>query len=82
MASTANQRIVKLVQELLLDEGDRSSVTPSLIEEKIELVLTLNPKWRDGLDRQEAIVQLIRRFSPLIGQKVKPQDNDGHRTDG
>ena len=38
------QRVVKFVQELLLDEEDRSAITPALIDEKIELVLPMKPQ--------------------------------------
>lgn len=79
MASATNQRIVKFVQELLLDEEDRASVTPALINEKIDLVLAMNPKWREGLDRQVVTDELIRRFSLWIGQDAMLQNNEGHR---
>ena len=79
MASTANHGIVKFVQELLLDEADRAAVTPALINEKIDLVLAINPKWRDGLDRQAVVDELIRRFSLWIGQDARLQDNEGHQ---
>jgi len=79
MASAADQRIAKFVQELLLDEEDRASVTPALINEKIDLVLAMNPKWRDGLDRQAVTDELIRRFSLWIGQDATLRNNEGHK---
>lgn len=79
MASATDQRIIKFVQELLLDETDRTSVTPALIDEKIELVLAMNPKWREGVDRQAVIDELIRRFSLWIGQDATLQNNEGHK---
>ena len=81
MNSTANenqQKVVKFVQELLLDEEDRSSITPSLIAEKIEMVARLNPKWGDGLDREAVIDELIRRFSLWIGQDTMLRSDVGH----
>ena len=79
MTSATDQRIIKFVQELLLDEADRTSITPTVIDEKIELVLAMNPKWRDGLDRQSVVEELIRRFSLWIGQDATLQNNEGHK---
>lgn len=79
MASATEQRIVKFVQELLLDEGDRAAITPALIDEKIELVLAMNPKWREGLDRAAVTDELIRRFSLWIGRDATLENNEGHK---
>lgn len=79
MASATDQRIIKFVQELLLDESDRTSVTPALIGEKIDLVLAMNPKWQDGLDRQAVMDELIRRFSLWIGRDATLRNNEGHK---
>lgn len=79
MASLTDQRIVKFVQELLLDEANRTSVTTAMIDEKINLVLAMNPKWLDGLDRQTVMDELIRRFSLWIGQDATLQNSVGHR---
>ena len=43
--------VIKFVQTLLAEE-DPSAVTPSLIGQKIDMVLMLNPKWGEGLDRE------------------------------
>ncbi|WP_316206855.1 MULTISPECIES: Z1 domain-containing protein [unclassified Bradyrhizobium] len=79
MASATEERIIKFVQELLLDEADRTAITPGLIGEKIDLIVTMNPKWRDGLDRQMVTDELIRRFSLWIGQDATLQNNEGHK---
>lgn len=78
MITASEQRIIKFVQELLLDEADRASITPSLIDQKIELVLGMNPKWRDGLDRVAVTDELIRRFSLWIGRDATLENNEGH----
>lgn len=62
------QKVIKFVQELLLDETDRTTITPALISEKIDMVVTLNPRWGQALDRTEVTDELIRRFSLWIGQ--------------
>ena len=69
MSSSAEvtQRIVKFVQELLLDE-DPKLISPTLIDEKVDLVLKMSPAWGVGLDRQAVADELIRRSSHWIGQ--------------
>jgi hypothetical protein len=69
---------VKFVQELLVDMGDRAAVTPALIGEKIDLVLTMMPKWGDELDREAVTDELIRRFSLWVGQDSTLQSAIGH----
>jgi hypothetical protein len=77
-AHETQQKVVKFVQELLLDEADRSSITPTLIAEKIEMVIRMNPKWGDGLDREAVTDELIRRFSLWIGQDTMLRSDVGH----
>jgi len=77
-ANETQQKVVKFVQELLLDETDKSSITPALIAEKIEMVIRMNPKWGDGLDREAVTDELIRRFSLWIGQDTMLCSDVGH----
>ncbi|MGB4101271.1 MAG: Z1 domain-containing protein [Alphaproteobacteria bacterium] len=79
MASATEERIIKLVQEFLLDEADKTAITPTMIGEKLDLLLTMSPKWRDGLDREKVTDELIRRFSLWIGQDATLQNNEGHK---
>ncbi|MDX1063882.1 endonuclease [Sinorhizobium medicae] len=79
MASATDQKVIKFVQELLLDEEDKAAVTPALIDSKIDLVLAMNPKWREGVDRHAVTDELIRRFSLWIGQDATLQNNEGHK---
>jgi hypothetical protein len=72
------QRVVKFVQEMLIDSGDRASITPALIGEKIDAVLTMMPTWGDGLDRDAATDELIRRFSLWVGQDSALLSDSGH----
>ena len=78
MASAIDSKVTKIVQELLHDKEDKGSVTPALIEDKITLVLAMSPKWREGLDRQAVVDELIRRFSIWIGQDAMLRNNQGH----
>jgi hypothetical protein len=81
MSSTEENslRVLKVVQELLLDEHDKSAVTPAVILSKIDLVLALNPRWRDGLDHAAITDELIRRFSLWIGRNSTLANNVGHK---
>lgn len=70
--------VVKIVQELLADEEDKSAITPALISEKIDLVLKMNPKWTIDLDKEAVTDELIRRFSFWIGADTALVSNAGH----
>jgi hypothetical protein len=72
-------RVIKFVQELILDEADRTAITPALIGSKIDLVLTIKPEWGDGLDRQAVTDELIRRFSLWIGKDTTLKSEQGHQ---
>ncbi|AUG55279.1 Z1 domain-containing protein [Thalassospira marina] len=72
------QKVIKFVQELLLDEGDKATITPVLIAKKIELVLKMNPRWGSGLNRDHVTDELIRRFSLWIGQDTLLANDAGH----
>jgi hypothetical protein len=76
--SENRQRVVKMVQELLLDDHDEGQITAGLIHEKIDEVLTLRPRWEDGLDRQAVIDELIRRFSVWVGEDATLSNEVGH----
>ena len=71
-------RVVKIVQELLLDEEDQSSITPALIAEKIEMVVAMTPRWGDELDRDAVTDELIQRFSLWIGNDTTLKNEVGH----
>jgi hypothetical protein len=74
----ATQKVVKMVQELLLNQRDRSAITPALIGEKIDQVLALNARWATLVDRARATDELVRRFSLWIGQNSTLSSAEGH----
>lgn len=80
--STQNEnyriKVIKFVQELLLDEENRVAITPGLIDEKIEMVLKMNPKWGMELNKQAVIDEMIRRFSIWIGHDTTLKNEIGH----
>jgi hypothetical protein len=71
--------VVSIAQTLLRTQKDWSSITPSLIAVNVDiaagLVAASNP---EGVDREAAIAELIRRFSQWIGQDSTLSDEKGH----
>lgn len=71
--------VVSIAQTILLGEKDKTTITPALIAEKVELAAGLvAPSELGGVDRQAAIGELIRRFSLWIGQDSTLHDEEGH----
>ncbi|MBF0416401.1 MAG: Z1 domain-containing protein [Magnetococcales bacterium] len=77
-ATDIQQKVVKFVQELLLDEVDRSPITPAVIAEKMDMVLKMNPRWGEGLNKDCVTDELVRRFSLWIGQDMMLKNDTGH----
>lgn len=78
MIGANESSVVKIVQELIADGEDRSSITPALISDKIDLVLQLNRRWAEGLNREAVTDELIRRFSVYIGADTTLVGAEGH----
>lgn len=76
-AGSNASNVIKFAQTLLADE-EGASVTPALINQKIDLILQMNPRWAVDLDRDAVIEELVRRFSVWIGQDTTLKDNTGH----
>lgn len=76
--SDHGQKVIKFVQELLLDEEDKTAITSDLISEKIDMVLRMKPKWGEGLNRDHVTDELIRRFSLWVGQDTVLTSEAGH----
>ncbi len=74
----SQKKVVKFVQELLIEEKEKASITPSLIAEKIGLVTRMNPRWGEGLDHEAVTDELIRRFSLWIGKDTALSNDLGH----
>lgn len=75
---TYQTKVIKFVQELLSDEENRITITPALINEKIEMVIKMNPKWGVDLDKQAITYELIRRFSRWVGHDTTLKNEIGH----
>lgn len=78
VAEGNREKVVKIVQELLLEEPDRSAITPALIAAKIDLVTNMHPKWGLDLDAVAVTDELIRRFSLWIGKDTTLKSDTGH----
>ena len=76
MASATEQKVITMTQALLVGVAP---VTPDLIGEKIDLVLNLDPGWRDEIDRRAVMDELIRRFSLWIGRDATLSNKEGHK---
>ena len=70
--------LVSIAQTLLMGErGNDLSVTPDLISSKVDMALRILPK-NLGNYRDEAISELIRRFSFWVGQDRSLEDDEDH----
>ena len=70
--------VIKIVQELLFQEPDKSAITPALIAAKIDLALMLNSAWGVDMDRDAVSDELIRRFSVWRSEDSWLENNEGH----
>ncbi len=73
-----SQKVIKFVQELLLDEGDDFVISPTEISKRIDMVISMKPSWGVDLDREAVVAELIRRFSLWIGQDIGIKNDQGH----
>ncbi|GAB6059144.1 hypothetical protein [Desulfonatronum parangueonense] len=71
------QKVIKIAQELLLDEEDRTAINSDLISEKIDMVLGMFPKWSEGLNRELVVKELIRRCSHWISRDTRLVNETG-----
>ena len=72
------RQVIKLVQMLLGDLDDKSTIGPALIAEQIETAVRLKPAWAEGLDRTAVTEELVRRFSMWIGRDGTLSNEAGH----
>ncbi|TIQ33122.1 MAG: endonuclease [Mesorhizobium sp.] len=50
-----------------------------MISAKIDQVLAFQPAWQEGLDRDAAVAELVRRFSVWVGTDATIRNDEGHR---
>ncbi|OED43719.1 endonuclease [Endozoicomonas sp. (ex Bugula neritina AB1)] len=68
-------KVLTFVQTLLEDENE---ITPSLIQEKISIALTIKKEWAEGLDKDAVVGELIRRASTWVGDDAFLSNDEGH----
>ena len=76
------QKVVKFVQELLLDEDDKAAITPALIAAKIDMVIAMKPSWgheldRDAYDNNEESPQHCVDEALVVPKVVEVPEPDG-----
>lgn len=72
------QQIIQIVQTLLLSVQDKASITTQLLNEKIDSAIMLDVKYKENLDRNYIIEDLIRRYSVWIGRDNILINDSGH----
>src|SRR5690606_40370477 len=55
------------------------AISPALINDKIDEVLAFKPAWREGLDRDAVITELVRRCSVWISADTSISSLEGHK---
>src|SRR5690606_4045887 len=75
MSENNKWSVIKIVQEMLAADADKSAVN---ISKKIDLVLQIMPEKSEGLDRQAVIKELVRRYSVWVGDNSTLINNEGH----
>jgi hypothetical protein len=71
-------QVIQIVQTLLHNTLDKTQITTQILNEKIDLATLLDPKYKDNLDREYVIEELIRRYSVWIGQDNILINESGH----
>lgn len=69
--------VISIAQTLLMQEKDKSAITPALIAAKVEIAAGLVAPRRD-VSTPAATSELIRRFSLWIGKDSTLIDHEGH----
>jgi hypothetical protein len=69
------QSVINISQTLLMRVKDKNEITPALILEKIKLTLAMDPSLADGVNVDEVVEELVRRFSRWIGLGTTLSDN-------
>ena len=68
--------IISSLQNLLSIDKD-AIVTPSMIDEKFDLIVQMDPRWRIA-DKEIVIGELIRRFSIRHEKDLQFSDQGNH----
>lgn len=72
------ENVLTIAQTLIRDAAGEEPVTTELIVSKVDLALSLNPAWKEQIDRPKLIKELETRFSIWIGTESFLSGNDDH----
>lgn len=75
--SSENNKIIKMVQTLLVSSTDNGVATPEAILAQVKLVLSINPLWKNA-DTEFLVDELVRRNSISSGEFRKLENNKDH----
>ena len=78
-----DEPVIKVLQALLQAEVGKRDITPTVIGEKLDWLVTAGPQLgfeADGFDRQAVIDEMIRRFSLWIGKDTLLTSDTGHES--
>jgi hypothetical protein len=75
---SAYESVLKIAQTLVRHEAGDGPVTLSMILEKVDQALGLNPEWKAIVDRASLAKDLETRFSVWIGRETYLASDDGH----
>ena len=78
-----DEPVIKVLQALLQAEVGKRDITPTVIGEKLDWLVTAGPQLgfeADGFDRHAVIDEMIRRFSLWIGKDTLLTSDTGHES--
>ncbi len=78
MKKSDDQAVLELTQTLLQNDLGEEALTVEGISATLDRVLSMNLRWRDGIDREAVLKELESRFSVWIGKTRILEDNDDH----
>jgi hypothetical protein len=70
--------VLVMAQAMLQNDLGTAPLTREMIEQKVDLVLSINSAWKNGVDREALVAQIESRFSIWIGRAVTLAGDDDH----
>lgn len=78
MRKSDDQAVLELSQTLLQNELGEEALTLAGIGAVVDQVLSMNPRWRDNVEREAIVRELETRFSVWIGRTRILENNEDH----
>ncbi|WP_206602279.1 Z1 domain-containing protein [Chimaeribacter arupi] len=72
------QNVLQIVQ-VLLQQQEKNTITPSVIRQKIDQACVMVPEWQTQLDREAVVEELIRRYSIWMAEDTSLCNTEGHQ---